>query len=200
MVDVFWSSMFSCILFILSTIFFYLQSFLSEIKRDSLRTKKLMSDVICLCTGFWWTLYIKFTNNICYYRVLFYELNCNLIVLPIYKINFLIKDLVSTLLNTFLQLRCFKTSMGLGHVDIDFLLPYLILQLLFLWVLNWCVFWQDTPQKVPKLVINRRGKSSTPSAHKSPDKSKKHRHKKKRRKFIPDSGDETDCSDPDFTA
>ncbi|VEN62173.1 unnamed protein product, partial [Callosobruchus maculatus] len=66
--------------------------------------------------------------------------------------------------------------------------------------------YKDTPPKVPKLVIsNRRFESDTkrtPRAQRSLDKAKKHKHKKKRRKFVSSSGDESenDYSDPDFLA
>lgn len=67
---------------------------------------------------------------------------------------------------------------------------------------------QDTSQKVPKLVIsNRRTESSenrrsAAKSHKTPDKSQKHRHKKKRKKFVSSSGEdsENDYSDPDYLA
>ncbi|XP_018566704.1 nipped-B-like protein isoform X2 [Anoplophora glabripennis] len=66
--------------------------------------------------------------------------------------------------------------------------------------------YKDSPPKVPKLVIsNRRFDSDTkrtPRSQRSPEKPKKHRHKKKRRKFVSSSGDESenDYSDPDFLA
>ncbi|KAJ8923545.1 hypothetical protein NQ315_010123 [Exocentrus adspersus] len=66
--------------------------------------------------------------------------------------------------------------------------------------------YKDSPPKVPKLVItNRRFDSDTkrtPRSQRSPEKAKKHRHKKKRRKFVSSSGDESenDYSDPDFLA
>ncbi|KAG5893186.1 hypothetical protein JTB14_016463 [Gonioctena quinquepunctata] len=66
--------------------------------------------------------------------------------------------------------------------------------------------YKDPPPKVPKLVIsNRRFDSDTkrtPRTQRSAEKPKKHRHKKKRRKFVNSSGDESenDYSDPDFLA
>lgn len=62
------------------------------------------------------------------------------------------------------------------------------------------------PPKVPKLVISNRRLDSdtkrTPRSQKVSDKAKKHRHKRKRRKFVSSSGDESenDYSDPDFMA
>lgn len=59
---------------------------------------------------------------------------------------------------------------------------------------------------MPKLVIsNRRLDSDSKKVsrnQKSAEKTKKHRHKKKRRKFVSSSGDESenDYSDPDFMA
>lgn len=61
------------------------------------------------------------------------------------------------------------------------------------------------PPKVPKLVISNRRLDSdtkrTPRNQKVTEKTKKHRHKRKRRKFV-SSGDESenDYSDPDFMA
>ncbi|CAH1153389.1 unnamed protein product [Phaedon cochleariae] len=66
--------------------------------------------------------------------------------------------------------------------------------------------YKDSQPKVPKLVIsNRRFDSDTkrtPRTQRSVEKAKKHRHKKKRRKFVSSSGDESenDYSDPDFLA
>lgn len=60
--------------------------------------------------------------------------------------------------------------------------------------------------KVPKLVIsNRRFDSDTKRTTRTPrstEKVKKHRLKRKRRKFVSSSGDESenDYSDPDFLA
>ncbi|GJQ87831.1 putative sister chromatid cohesion C-terminus [Trypoxylus dichotomus] len=64
----------------------------------------------------------------------------------------------------------------------------------------------NTPPKVPKLVISNRRLDSeskrTPRHQKTSEKTKKHRHKKKRRKLVSSSGDESenDYSDPDFMA
>ncbi|KYB29713.1 nipped-B-like protein isoform X2 [Tribolium castaneum] len=67
--------------------------------------------------------------------------------------------------------------------------------------------YKDTsPPKVPKLVISSRRLDSdtkrTPRSQRPSEKLKKHRHKKKRRKFVSSSGDESenDYSDPDFLA
>ncbi|XP_063929333.1 nipped-B-like protein isoform X2 [Zophobas morio] len=67
--------------------------------------------------------------------------------------------------------------------------------------------YKDTsPPKVPKLVISSRRLDSdtkrTPRSQRTSEKLKKHRHKKKRRKFVSSSGDESenDYSDPDFLA
>lgn len=70
----------------------------------------------------------------------------------------------------------------------------------------WLLHQGSTPPKVPKLVISNRrldGDSKRVSRNqKSTEKTKKHRHKKKRRKFVSSSGDESenDYSDPDFMA
>ncbi|XP_030756621.1 nipped-B protein [Sitophilus oryzae] len=60
-----------------------------------------------------------------------------------------------------------------------------------------------SPPKVPKMVISHRRFESepkrTPRSHRSSEKAKKVRHKKKRRKITSDSeSDENDFSDPDF--
>ncbi|XP_066259899.1 nipped-B-like protein [Euwallacea similis] len=60
-----------------------------------------------------------------------------------------------------------------------------------------------SPPKVPKMVISHRRFESdskrTPRSHRSSEKAKKVRHKKKRRKVMSDSdSDENDYSDPDF--
>lgn len=60
-----------------------------------------------------------------------------------------------------------------------------------------------TPPKVPKMVISHRrfdGEAKrTPRSHRSSEKARKVRHKKKRRKIMSDSeSDENDFSDPDF--
>ncbi|KAJ8977322.1 hypothetical protein NQ317_018604 [Molorchus minor] len=66
--------------------------------------------------------------------------------------------------------------------------------------------YKDSPPKVPKLVISNRrfdnDTKRTPRTKQTPEKAKKHRHKKKRRKFVSSSGDESenDYSDPDFLA
>lgn len=59
---------------------------------------------------------------------------------------------------------------------------------------------------MPKLVISSRRLDSdtkrTQRSQRTSEKLKKHRHKKKRRKFVSSSGDESenDYSDPDFLA